>query len=502
MGSNRVVIGVNDLATKVPEIALQWDYEKNGNLLPQDVACGSHQKIWWRDILGHSWRASVNSRKQGHGCPICSNRQVLPGFNDLKSQNPELADEWDYDKNEPLKPEDVTPSSGKKVWWHCYAGHSWLTSVSNRAKGKGCPVCRNKKVVAGFNDLASQNPQLAEEWDYEKNAPLTPECITPASGLRVWWHDKLGHSWKAAVYSRASGTGCPICANLQILVGFNDLASQNPRLAEEWDSEKNAPLTPKCVTASSDTMVWWRDELGHSWKASVNNRAHGSGCPICTGKQVLAGFNDLASRNPLLAGEWDIERNAPLTPEDVTLSSGRKVCWRDKLGHSWSAPVAQRSNGSECPFCTGRQVLVGFNDLASQNPQLAEEWDSEKNAPLTPMDVTLSAHKRVWWKCSFGHSWKVSVSHRSRGSSCPICKNRIVLAGFNDLETTSPELLDGWDYERNTISPSEILPNAAQKVWWKCIEGHHWRCTLSNKQRGSGCPYCNGKTPSRTHLVP
>lgn len=504
MGSNKVNTGVNDLATKAPELISQWDKVKNGAVSPQDVPAGSHLKVWWVDPLGHSWEASVNSRTHGSGCPFCSNRKALPGFNDLKSKNPKLAGEWDDEKNGLLKPENVTPASGRKVWWRCRFGHSWIATVSNRAKGHGCPICENKQVLVGFNDLASQNPMLAKEWDDEKNDPLTPDSITPASDKRVWWRDKFGHSWKAAVYSRAEGRGCPICANLQVMAGFNDLNSKNPQLTAEWDTRKNAPLTPECVTYASRRKVWWRCALGHSWRASIANRAHGSGCPVCTGKQILVGFNDLASQNPSLAEEWDTEKNQLLTPEGVTTKSGRSVWWRcAAYGHSWRASVINRANGSQCPVCAGRQVLAGFNDLATQNPSLAKEWDTEKNAPLTPKDVTPWAHNRVWWRCAaYGHSWETSVDHRSRGINCPICANRTIISGFNDLASISPELLQSWDYERNTISPSEIPPNAARKVWWKCENGHHWRCTLSNRQHGSECPYCKGRIPTRTRIVP
>ena len=501
MGRNRVIIGVNDLATKSPEIASQWDNEKN-DLAPAittPITFTAEEDNSSFCIEDHNIKSNIfYSLDNGKTW----NKQVLAGFNDLQTRNPELASEWDAEKNWPLKPDNVTPSSGKRVWWCCSFGHSWEAMISNRAKGQGCPICHNNKILIGFNDLASKNPQLAKEWDYDKNAPLTPESITQASGLRVWWRDKFGHSWKAAVYSRTSGVGCPICANQQVLVGFNDLASKNPQLAEEWDFIKNGPLTPECVTVSSDTMAWWQDRLGHSWKASVSQRSKGTGCPFCTGKQVLAGFNDLASKNPKLAEEWDFEKNAPLTPEDVTTSSAKKVWWRDKRGHSWRAAIDQRTRGNGCPFCTGRDVLVGFNDLASLKPHLVDEWDFEKNAPLTPMDVTQNTNRRVWWKCSFGHSWKAPIFHRSKGTSCPICKNHIILPGVNDLATTSPELLDSWDFERNTFSPLENPPKISQKVWWICTNGHHWRCSVSNRQRGTGCPYCIGKTPLKTHLVP
>ena len=37
-----------------------------------------------------------------------------------------------------------------------------------------------------------------------------------------------------------------------------------------------------------------------------------------------------------------------------------------------------------CPYCSGHRVLAGFNDLASQHPELLAEWDWERNGDLRP----------------------------------------------------------------------------------------------------------------------
>jgi len=55
-----------------PELAKQWNYEKNGKLKPSDIVSLSHLKVWWKCEKGHSWRAIVSNRQQfNHGCPEC-----------------------------------------------------------------------------------------------------------------------------------------------------------------------------------------------------------------------------------------------------------------------------------------------------------------------------------------------------------------------------------------------------------------------------------------------
>ena len=57
--------------------------------------------------------------------------------------------EWDAEKNLPLTPDNVAPSSSFPVWWRCENGHSWCTQVRSRAKSStGCPICREEKLAA------------------------------------------------------------------------------------------------------------------------------------------------------------------------------------------------------------------------------------------------------------------------------------------------------------------------------------------------------------------
>ena len=121
-------------------------------------------------------------------------------YRNLAIENPELAKEWHPVKNDKLTPNDVSSHSNKKIWWLCSNGHEWCASVNARVgKNSGCPFCKNKKILVGFNDLATTNPSLAEQWNYEKNAPLTPKDVIKGSGLKVWWIGKCGHEWKASI---------------------------------------------------------------------------------------------------------------------------------------------------------------------------------------------------------------------------------------------------------------------------------------------------------------
>ena len=102
-----------------------------------------------------------------------------------------------------------------------------------------------------------------------------------------------------------------------------------------------------------------------------------------------------------LLREWDAARNGGLTPSDVSFGSHQKVWWQCSKGHSWQAKVYSRSEGSGCPYCTGRKETPE-NSLAVQVPSLEAEWDAEKNAPLKFADLTIGSRRKVWWLCDKG----------------------------------------------------------------------------------------------------
>ena len=198
-----------------PELLRQWDAEVSCELTPETIPYGSTKKVRWRCEKGHTWLASPNSRTgtKKTGFPVCAGRMVLAGENDLQSQFPQVAKQWHHEKNGELTPQNVTAFSNRKVWWRCELGHEYESKISNRTGGKGCPYCTGKKVLAGFNDLATTNPELAEQWHPTLNGDLTPEKVSRGGDRKVWWQCSGGHVWQAYIFSRTGGkTGCPVCA--------------------------------------------------------------------------------------------------------------------------------------------------------------------------------------------------------------------------------------------------------------------------------------------------
>ena len=470
--------------------------------------------------------------------------------------NERLMDEYDYSKNSSIDLEEVTLGSHRKIWWKCKKGHEWEAVVNNRAKGSNCPYCSNRKVLSGFNDLASTNPTIANEWDYEKNKGLLPTVISSGSNKKVWWKCSKGHEWQAAVVERAvRGTGCPYCANQKVLIGFNDLATTNPAIASEWNYNKNQDLLPTMVSPGSLKRVWWRCSLGHEWKETIVNRStRGYGCPVCSGHKVLAGFNDLATRYPDVAAEWHPTKNADTTPYEVSSASNRKVWWICRKGHEWQAKIGSRTlKGAGCPICN-QEIKTSFPEQAilfycriltsakSRNTDYGKEIDVylpkyrtgiEHNGRYYHKDKQELDEKKIGFFAQKGiriisivESDKNSVSDNTieyRVSSNKESLNWAIgellkLIGFetidvdverdapkiyeqyiiaekaNSLASVNPEIAKEWNYEKNgLLTPEQVSNSSGKKVWWKCGKGHEWQATVSDRKKGFGCPYCAGQ---------
>ena len=220
----------------------------------------------------------------------------------------------------------------------------------SKTKGQQAPSTLNP------NSLVLKKPKLVKEWDRRKNKGLLPEDFTIGSHRKVWWRCPAHkHSYKAEIKSRCHNTGCPYCANIKVLTGFNDFATTKPEYVHLWHPTKNGDLTPETVIAGSDKKFWFLCPSGHEWQAQLKSVTSGSGCPKCSGREVITGETDLATVTPALAAEWHPTKNGLVTPSDVTKSTNTLYWWLcPKCGHEWEASVNNRDKGRGCPICNAR----------------------------------------------------------------------------------------------------------------------------------------------------
>lgn len=490
----------------------EWHPTLNLPVTPDSLGSRSGKNIWWQCKTNpeHTWQMVLLARTaQGQGCPYCSGRRTDTGRNDLATRFPDIAAEWDYEKNSTnpalagVTPTSVAAGSNKKVSWignDC--GHTWEAIIQSRTQGTNkCPYCANRKVLAGFNDLASatQHTTVTAEWHSANE--LKPTEVMPSSNKKVRWQCSANpeHSWEAMINNRTSkGSGCPHCYREGLRQGETVMLTALPLLAAEYSRTLNDEA-PETIATGSDKLVWWEcsEDNRHVWQSKVVNRAHkGGGCQVCAGRQLVPGVNDLAS-NPdyaYLVAEWHTDN--PLSPSEVIAGTENKHKWKCTQGHEWEASIYTRVRMNQnCPQCAGR--TGDETVMVSEIPALMLEWHPSNTED--PTKIASRGGKKITWQCQLDdrHVWVTTPGQRiTAGNGCPVCVGMKVITGVNDLASYPKfkHLLKEW-HEDNVLKPTEMTYSSNKVVIWKCStnKSHVWSAPLSSRTHLSfptGCPDC------------
>lgn len=463
------------------------------------MTSGSSKKVWWIcPKCGNEWQAVISSRTNGCGCPKCGiekrvekSKQPKQGHS-LMDVKPELALEWNIEKNA-MTCNEIAALSSQIVWWKCSEGHEWKASVRNRVRGRNCPYCGNKKIIAGYNDFLTIYPNVAEEWNYDKNKTLLPTQVAPSSSKKVWWRCKTcGHEWMSTINNRIK-RGCPNCSKSRI-VSFPEKAIffyMRKIYQDVWENYRPDFLEGTeldIFIPQIKVAIEYDGELYHQdverdivkidkckSKGIMLIRVREPGCPKLEYAGVIIELEsrDINSFEKMIRDIINILVVKNLL-ENITLDIDLK---RD----------AKEVN-----------ALVNYQNIDKSikitNPELTAFWDTEKNDDFTMEKVTYASDKEVWWKCpECNYEWfdKIYSMTRKKGKNlCPKCtKARKSLAG------ATPRLIPYWNVDKNNdIKMDEVMPTSQKEVWWKCpICNQEWKkkiYLMSDKRRKTICPYC------------
>lgn len=382
----------DNLAVRFPDVAKDWHPTKNGNLTARDVRHGSEYRAWWLCPNGHDYQAMVYSRSQGQRCTYCFGRNVC-FERSLSGEYPEIAATWHPTKNGDLRPDEVFPTSLDKVWWLCAKGHEFRRTPAARIKFKECQYCSGRKL-APDNSLAVLYPDLAQEWHPTKNNGKTAAHVRAKSSEEGWWLCPSGHAYKNIIRNRTVlGIGCGVCSGHQV-DETNNLAAARPRVAAEWDYEKNGDLRPEQIYYGSTTKVWWKCARGHSWPTTPGWRERGTNCPHCRPKtsrmeifvycEMMHVFENVEWRSKIEGKEADIlipdhkiviEVDGSFWHRDKTEKDERKTKAFHKLGFT-----VFRVREGDLPLMSDRDVScpVGKCDPISVTALLGKIQENTK----------------------------------------------------------------------------------------------------------------------------
>jgi len=500
--NKKILVGYNDLTTTHPHLITEWNYNKNTEILPNQITYGTTKKVWWIcNKCKFEWEASPNNRSKGTGCPVCANRIILSGINDLATLFPNVAKKWHPSLNI-LKPNQVAPKSHQKAYFICNndSNHYFQTRIDHMVNTDiKCPICANQKILKGFNDLKTTHPKLVEEWDYEKNTNIFPENITYGTTRKVWWKCKKGHCWKASVSSRAGSqkAGCPICKK-ELFISFPEkclsyylskhfIIEENKKFNWLGHSELDIFIPQINLAIEYDGQAWHKNinkDIKKDLLCEENKikliRIRELNCPKYESSSIK--FYIKAQNNKEL--------------NNIIISVFNYI------NNNYNIQLQTKINIQDDYYDILSRISTMVKDKSVYNSELIKEWNYDKNNKLLPETLTIGSNKKVWWICKNGHEWQASISSRSgkQKCGCPYCAGQKVYTGWNDLQTLFPNISKEWDYEKNQKHPNQIRPQSNKKYWWKCLKcGFSWETAVSHRIRGRNCPKCSRQNTIISH---
>jgi hypothetical protein len=323
-------------------------------------------------------------------CVICTGSRAIAGLNTLADLMPKIAAEWDSEANGDLTPFMVTPGCDRKVGWRCTKGHPYKAYINNRVlRGTACPFCARKAILVGYNDLATTHPKEVQMWDKEAAGNPKPTEVSAGNNTtKIFLLCHNGHPF-CSTPARLVKTGgrCKRCAGTVLVPGGNDLATLRPDVAAWWHPTKNGDLTPNQIRPFSDKTVWWKCPDGHEFPSTVSHRSRQNRqtCPADTGRLLIPGFNDVASKEPDLTKDWNTTLNG--IDADQTVAGSVKRCWTCAHGHTqWSTVANRRSTGgcTDCP--PDDRVDIGQREFSRGR----NGWDKRKRRQGPPQPLGLA----------------------------------------------------------------------------------------------------------------
>lgn len=431
----KVLKGFNDLETTRPDLLREWDYQKNDKIgiTPQNVMKGSHVLVHWICPFGHEYTKQVKERCAGHGCTICAKESqtsfpeqaifyyISKKFPDVKNRygNPEI-DIFIPTLNFGIEYDGLFAHKNKKD----------KEEIKDKAiKSKGINLLRIKEVIEEKND--------------DKNVIY---CVSNSNN--TFMNDVINKIEK--IINTTYSLNVKFKPNIEkdriiiekqyfSLRKENSIVDKRPDIAKEWDYIKNSTIKPEYISCGNSRKYFWICSKGHSYQASPKHRCHGTNCPYCALKIFKTGINDIKTLYPMVVKDWDYKQNLKM-PEDEIAILSHKFYWKCPKGHSYIATLRAKLKNAKCTICSGKQILIGYNDLKSINPDLLKEWDYQKN-DIPPESYTYLSNKKVYWICQkCGYKWKATICNRP---NCPNCKKNMLLINVYSIQTG--ELLDSYN---------------------------------------------------------
>ena len=463
---------------------------------------------WKCSKCSGKYDCSVVKRHQ-EGCPYCSNKQMLKGFNTLQETHSYLEKFWDEGNSTKLS--DYWSKSTEAINWSCpccgiHFQCSPIEMISRtnieNSNFETCPNNCDWDTLVFNNDILHDSPKLREEWSSKNGIPVHL-ALSHIETKKYWWHCsscKQDYLCSIPIRREVKNT-CPYCNDELPLKGFNTLFDDYPEFSDFWSKNNSQDPTQMTISGAKNNKFLWicsccNLEFEEKLEVIIDKFSIIQGkelirvCPYCTEK-IPKPSESLGGQKSFLRSEWLENLNGDINK--IFCNSSDTVEWMCRRCHrNFKARISERKeNDNCCPYCSKRELAVGYNDLATTHPLVIKEWSALNDRESC--SVMCNSNYRAWWKCPVckGEYQQEVQSKVIIKKPCPYCTNHKVLKGLNDLATTHPWLINEWSTS-NDMDFSSLMSNSGYKAWWKCsvCKGEYQQTVKKKILMKESCPYC------------
>lgn len=404
----KLLVGYNDLATTHKELLKEWDYEKNYALgiKPTDFTYGSTHEVFWKCNRGHSWKAAIYVRTtNGCGCKKCST-ELRTSFPEkivayyLSKVFNDCAENYRSKQLKNFEIDIFLPSLNLGIE---YDGARWHQNTNNdKTKDELCKNLNITLIRIRENGCAKYDSSSIKIYVNKKNTKELANAISQVANY-------INHTFDFNLMIDIDIERDSLTILSDLLTTEKKNSISNSSFIGDWDWDKNKGVDPSMISMYSNRKLWWKcHKCGYEWKTDPSHRARGRGCARCAGQIIVAGENDLESKFPELAKEWDYSKNSK-KPGEVAAFCNTKYWWIcSKCGHNWRTSIYVRTGmGCGCPECK-KKILSQKSSKVAINLDTGIEYESVRKAgeALNINPSAISNACRGISKTAGGYHWK------------------------------------------------------------------------------------------------
>lgn len=293
-------------------------------------------------------------------------------------------------------------------------------------------------------------------------------CLSSAytnSRAKLLWECDKGHQWEAT-YRSIKRHWCPECALQKRRSSIEDMQEIAIKRGGRCLSDKYV---------NNSTKLLWECAEGHQWEAKPNNIKFGRWCPVCAvqaKKERIIKAKGTIPKRTLAEMQELATKQGGRCLSDKYIDSNTKLLWKCSNGHKWQMRPSDVKKGHWCPYC-GKVAKGTIEDMQ----KIAE---GQGGSCLSKEYINTST--KLLWECHQGHRWSASPRNVKSGKWCPYCAGKAKRT-VEDMRRIAKE--------RGGRFLSKTYINVDTKYLWECAEGHQWKTTPSEIERGRWCPECS-----------